>query len=291
MISIDVFKSLRSEDFHILRIVESRMNDFLYVPIDIIVSDSGFSRNFVLNSLKMMHDYGLLLYKRIPYEGYLLTYSGYDVLAIKFLVDSDYIASFGGALGVGKESDVYLAFTPLDEPVVLKFHRLGAVNLHSASRIRGYLAESKRLPWIFRSKSSANREFNILKAVFKAGVRVPMPIVWDRHVVVMSYVDGDLLYVCDFLPDPLEFFHMILDEIRLLYSKCGYVHGDLSEYNIIVTPDLKPVIIDWPQAVEVDNPSAMMLLERDVSNIVNFFIKRFRLNLKFTDSLSYVLSK
>lgn len=290
MLPIDVFKSLRDEDFNLLRIIESRMNNFLYVPLDLIVSDSGFSRSFVLDSLKRMHDYGLLLYKKIPYEGYLLTYHGYDVLAMKFLVDSDFVTAFGGALGVGKESDVYIGFTPVNETVVLKFHRLGAVNLHSVSRIRGYLTNSKKIPWIFRSKISAAREFKILKAVFKAGVNVPMPIICDRHVVVMSYVDGDLLYVCDFLSDPMDLFNMILDEVRLLYFKGGYVHGDLSEYNIIVTPDLEPVIIDWPQAVEVSNPSARMLLERDINNIVTFFIKRFKLNLRFEDSISYVLS-
>jgi len=288
MLPIEAFKSLDADDFHILSIVENRMKSFLYVPLDLIASDSGFSRGFILDSLKRMHDMGLVLYKRVPYEGYVLTYAGYDVLAMKYLVDFNYIVGVGGSLGVGKESDVYMAFTPTEESVVLKFHRLGVVNLQSATRIRDYLAHKDELPWIFRSKLSAEREFKVLRDVFKAGVKVPIPIVQNRHVVVMSYVEGDLLYVCDYLPDPHKFFEMILDEMRLSYN-CGYVHGDLSEYNVIVTPDLECVIIDWPQAVEVNHPSAMMLLERDLRNIVDFFARRFKLKLNFTDSLSYVL--
>ncbi|MCX8169366.1 MAG: serine/threonine protein kinase [Candidatus Methanomethylicia archaeon] len=291
MLPIAAFKSLNKREFRILEIIESKMWDVLYVPLDYIILNSGFNRDFVVNSLKKMHDYGLVLFKRVPYESYMLTYAGYDVLALKFLVDSNYIIGVNGALGVGKESDVYMGFTPIEEAVVLKFHRLGAVNLHSASRTRGYLAESKNLPWIFRSKISAEREFKILMDVFKVGVSVPMPIVYDRHVVVMSYIEGDPLYVCDFLPDPMETFNMILDEIKLLYVNGGYVHGDLSEYNVIITPELKPIVIDWPQAIKVDDPSANMLLERDIYNIVTFFIKRFRLNLIFEEALSYVLGK
>lgn len=291
MIPIEALRILSDDDLKILMILEFGMQKFLYVPVDYVVENSDLSRNFILNSLKKMHDLGLLLYRRVPYEGYSLNYAGYDILALNFLTASNNIHKLNGVLGVGKESDVYMAFTPINEVVVLKFHRLGVVNLHNVRRIRGFLAEREKIHWIFMSKISAEREFKFLKIAYDIGVNVPVPIVQNRHVVVMSYVNGDLLYLCSFLGDPETFFNNVLDNIRLLYVEGGCVHGDLSEYNIIVTRDFEPVFIDWPQAVAVNDPSARMLLERDLRNIIRFFTKRFGLKLNFTNILSYIMNK
>jgi len=68
----------------------------------------------------------------------------------------------------------------------------------------------------------------------------------------------------------LEFHGFLLNQVvRMLCA--GLIHGDLSEYNILVG-ELGPVIIDLPQAVDAaGNNSAEQMLERDVANLTNYF--------------------
>jgi RIO kinase 1 len=69
-----------------------------------------------------------------------------------------------------------------------------------------------------------------------------------------------------------------------LYRDAGLVHGDLSEYNILVVPerfinrsesaDITPVLIDFAQAVDVRHPEAERFLARDVGQVLTFFAKQ-----------------
>jgi len=68
---------------------------------------------------------------------------------------------------------------------------------------------------------------------------------------------------------------MILEEVEKAWS-LEIVHADLSEFNIIVTED-GPRIIDWPQAVERSHPHALELLERDLTNVLRFFARKYKL--------------
>ncbi|NVM04641.1 MAG: tyrosine protein kinase, partial [Candidatus Helarchaeota archaeon] len=63
--------------------------------------------------------------------------------------------------------------------------------------------------------------------------------------------------------------------IYLAYSKAKLIHGDLSEYNILITPELDIVIIDWPQWVPYDHPNFKFYLKRDISNILKFFKRKY----------------
>jgi RIO kinase 1 len=58
--------------------------------------------------------------------------------------------------------------------------------------------------------------------------------------------------------------------IKQLYDKAKLVHGDLSEYNIMI-PDGYPVLIDFGQAVTKEHPEARAFLERDIENINHYF--------------------
>jgi RIO kinase 1 len=72
-------------------------------------------------------------------------------------------------------------------------------------------------------------------------------------------------------PEQARVFHnfLISQIVRMLCD--GLIHGDLSEYNVLVGSD-GPVIIDLPQAVDAaGNNNARMMLERDVSNMANYF--------------------
>jgi RIO kinase 1 len=122
-----------------------------------------------------------------------------------------------------------------------------------------------------------NAEVDALYRLAAAGVRVPQPRLCYDGVLVM-----DLVLDADGAPAPrlndvaldeavaLEYHALLLDQVvRMLCA--GIIHGDLSEYNILVGAD-GPVIIDLPQAVDAaGNSNAAVMLERDVDNLRAYF--------------------
>jgi RIO kinase 1 len=118
-----------------------------------------------------------------------------------------------------------------------------------------------------------NTEVDALYRLDAAGVRVPKPYGFFNGVLVMELVtdtDGysaPRLGEVELSPDVARTYHafMIGQIVRMLCA--GLIHGDLSEYNVLVGPD-GPVIIDLPQAVDAaGNNGALAMLERDVGNI------------------------
>jgi len=120
-----------------------------------------------------------------------------------------------------------------------------------------------------------NAEVDALYQLAAADVRVPRPYGYFNDVLIMELVtdsDGNpapRLGEVDLSPDTAREYHrfMIQQIVRML--KIGLVHGDLSEFNVLVAPD-GPVIIDLPQVVNAaGNNGAFAMLERDVNNIRN----------------------
>jgi RIO kinase 1 len=120
-------------------------------------------------------------------------------------------------------------------------------------------------------------EVDALYRLAAAGVCVPQPYICHEGVLLM-----DLVTDADGHPAPrlndieltteqaLEFHARLLNQVvRMLCA--GIIHGDLSEYNILVGSD-GPVIIDLPQAVDAaGNSNASAMLERDVANLASYF--------------------
>ena len=73
-----------------------------------------------------------------------------------------------------------------------------------------------------------------------------------------------------------------------MYQRCKLVHADLSEYNIVVQKDGTVLLIDWPQAVNLEHPNAENLLERDVRNVLRFFQRKFEVYRGLEETLDYV---
>ena len=73
------------------------------------------------------------------------------------------------------------------------------------------------------------------------------------------------------LEDPETLFNVVYDFIKRLY-KAGLVHGDLSEFNILLIAQ-RPVVIDISQGVSVDHPKSDQFLIRDLKNVFNYFEK------------------
>ena len=120
-------------------------------------------------------------------------------------------------------------------------------------------------------------EVDELYRLAAAGVRVPTPYNFCDGVLLMELVtdaDGDAaprLNDVVFSPEDALRHHatLVKEVVRMLCA--GVVHGDLSEFNILLAAD-GPVIIDLPQAIDAaGNNHAQRMLQRDVDNLKNFF--------------------
>lgn len=122
-----------------------------------------------------------------------------------------------------------------------------------------------------------NAEVDALYRLAAAGVRVPVPYICHEGVLLMELLtdaDGNAAPRLNDVPLTRELaleYHAVLLRQVVLMLCAGVIHGDLSEYNILVDA-LGPVIIDLPQAINAaDSSVAESMLERDVSNLANFF--------------------
>jgi RIO kinase 1 len=120
-----------------------------------------------------------------------------------------------------------------------------------------------------------NAEVDALYKLVAADVRVPKPYGYFNDVLIMELVTdaagnpAPRLGEVDLSPElALEYHAFLVRQIVRMLS-LGLIHGDLSEFNVLVGPD-GPVIIDLPQAVNAaGNNNAFAMLERDVNNIRN----------------------
>ncbi|WP_407330427.1 PA4780 family RIO1-like protein kinase [Enterovibrio sp. 27052020O] len=122
-----------------------------------------------------------------------------------------------------------------------------------------------------------NAEVDALYALSAAGVRVPTPYGCIDGVLLMELVTDDQGSVAPRLNDVTlskeqalrDHGTVIQDVVRMLCE--GIIHGDLSEFNVLVD-HIGPVIIDLPQAVDASaNNNAKWMLERDVNNMTNYY--------------------
>ncbi|MFQ5998507.1 MAG: RIO1 family regulatory kinase/ATPase, partial [Candidatus Bathyarchaeia archaeon] len=74
------------------------------------------------------------------------------------------------------------------------------------------------------------------------------------------------------LSDPNETYKKIVESVKVLFQKAELVHGDLSEFNIMIFHD-EPYIFDMSQAVLVSHPLSHELLRRDLTNLTAYFQK------------------
>jgi len=268
--------------------IELGMGSYEYVPIDEITRFSELPSEKVNFHLKHLHSFGLIQRWAGPYTGYVLNTAGYDCLAINAAVKANVLEAFGKPIGVGKESDVYDALTPKGNRVAAKFHRLGRISFRQTKRVRGYVAERRHISWLYQSRLAAEHEFQALLQVYRRGVSVPKPIFQNRHLVVMGFIEGAPLAEYMDIPNPKSVLREVLRNIRQAYVKAGVVHADLSEFNIIIKPDRRILIIDWPQYVTRDHPNVEFLLQRDVQNTLSYFKRKFKVEFPIERALEYV---
>jgi len=191
----------------------------------------------------------------------------------------------------GKEAQIYLVRVEGEEYVAKVYkeasertfkHRTQYTEGRRTRNSRDQRAVNKRSRHGRKLDESAWRstEVDMIYRLRDAGVRVPEPINFVDGVLVMELVKnaegepaprlGDLRFSA---AEALAVYQQLLQEVvRMLCA--GVIHGDLSDFNVLMGAD-GPVLIDFPQAVDpANNQSARKLLLRDVDNL-HRFLERF----------------
>ena len=145
------------------------------------------------------------------------------------------------------------------------------------SRQARAMAKGSRYGREAQEEAWQNAEVDALYRLARAGVRVPKPYNFHAGVLLMELVTdaygnaAPRLNDVVFTPEQARMhFQTLLRQVVLMLC-AGVIHGDLSEYNILVAGD-GPVIIDLPQAVDAaGNNHARDMLVRDVANLSGFF--------------------
>jgi len=210
--------------------------------------------------------------------------------SLETLIEYGIIQEVVRPLMSGKEAQVYVVVAGGEECVAKVYkeanqrtfkHRSDYTEGRRTRNTRDQRAMSKRSQHGRKKDEDAWRstEVEMIYRLRDAGVRVPEPLNFVEGVLVMELVKnaegdaaprlGDLTY------SPAEargiYQELMREVIRMLCA--GVIHGDLSEFNVLMSHD-GPVVIDFPQAVDpTHNANSQKLLLRDVDNLHRFLAR------------------
>jgi len=108
-LDVNVLRYLGREEFRVLTAVEMGQKNHEIVPLPLVDSIAGLKHGGTFRALKNLLRHKLVHHDGSKYDGYRLTYMGYDFLAIRTLVARGLISGIGRQIGVGKESDIFEA--------------------------------------------------------------------------------------------------------------------------------------------------------------------------------------
>jgi RIO kinase 1 len=204
--------------------------------------------------------------------------------ALQPLIDDGIIDEVIRSLKSGKEATVYIVRSGTEHRCAKVYRDMAQRSFQQRSQYqegrkvrssRQTRAIGKKTRFGRKSEESAwkNAEVTALYQLTSAGVRVPRPYGYFNGVLIMELITDGTGHSAPRLGEvelsaqrACEYHEFLVHQIvRMLCA--GVIHGDLSEYNVLVGRE-GPVIIDLPQAVNASgNNSALLLLERDVNNI------------------------
>lgn len=287
MLLAEIYKELDYIDKRILLLLDKLLIRYEYVPLSVIEGSINVPPRELALRLGRLSEMKLIKRSLTSRTGYRLTFLGLDCLALDDLVRDGVIAYLGSSIGMGKESEVYIAKSSKEALLAVKFYRIGKASFQKVSRVRQYLTNERS--WLIRSKLAAEREYSVLSELPRYTENVPRAYGWSRHAVVMSFINGVELYRCRELRKPTEVLYGIFNALRAAFIHLGIVHSDLSEYNVVVSiVDEVPYIIDWPQYVYRDNPLHLEYLKRDVLYVIKFFKRRYGVSIDVGKALRFV---
>jgi RIO kinase 1 len=191
------------------------------------------------------------------------------------------IEALYGVISTGKEANVFVGVDGKGKRIAVKVYRTYTTEFR---RMWEYLASDPRVGYLPKDMRKlvfvwTRREFKNLQRAMKYAVRVPEPEVFRNNVLVMEFIGDDSsaprlkdaereLERGDFE----ELYNTLMSVIERLWKRGEMVHGDLSEYNVLLHDN--PVVIDWSQATVKRNRMSLELLRRDIRNVVNYFARK-----------------
>jgi len=199
------------------------------------------------------------------------------LLVIYQFLNSGVLYEVHGVVNAGKEARVYLGKTKEGKDLAVKIYLTTSAEFRKG--MLKYIEGDYRFKGVKRDTRSliftwAQKEFRNLEQASRAKVRVPKPVAVRNNVLVMEFIGKDGVSAPSLKEqspsDPDEVYSLLLTYLTRLYRKAELVHGDLSEYNIMMWKG-KPVIFDVSQAVPTSHPMAEFLLRRDLANVNRFF--------------------
>jgi RIO kinase 1 len=200
------------------------------------------------------------------------------------LIDDGVIDEVIRSLKSGKEATVYLVRSGAQTRCAKLYRDMAQRSFQKRAKyqegrkVRGSrqaraVSKSTRFGRKEQEAAWKNAEVDALYKLVAAGVRVPKPYGYFNDTLIMELVTdsaGDpapRLGEVDLSPESARAYHHFLIQQIVRMLSIGLIHGDLSEFNVLVGLD-GPVIIDLPQAVNAaGNNGAFAMLERDVNNI------------------------
>ncbi|CEP13763.1 hypothetical protein [Parasitella parasitica] len=271
-------KALRymsSEEFRVLTAVEMGSKNHEVVPSQLIAQIAQLRHGGTHKRVGELAKKKLIArVQNMSYDGYRLTYGGYDYLALKTFAKRGTVYSVGNQIGVGKESDIYIVADEDDNQHVLKLQRLGRMSFRTIKSKRDYLQKRKSASWMYMSRLAAMKEYAFMKVLYENGFPVPEPVDQSRHCVVMGLIDAFPLRQIEEIGNPGKLYSELMSLIVKL-AQHGLIHGDFNEFNILIKSDGSPVLIDFPQMVSTSHVNAEYYFNRDVECIRVFFRRRF----------------
>ncbi len=204
--------------------------------------------------------------------------------ALQPLIDDGVIDEVLRSLKSGKEATVYLVRSGAHLRCAKVYRDMAQRSFQKRARyqegrkVRGSrqaraIAKSTRFGRREQEAAWKNAEVDALYKLVAAGVRVPKPYGYFNDTLIMELVTDAAGHPAPRLGEvdlsaeaAREYHHFLIRQIVRMLS-IGLIHGDLSEFNVLVGTE-GPVIIDLPQAVNAaGNNGAFAMLERDVNNI------------------------
>jgi RIO kinase 1 len=201
------------------------------------------------------------------------------LMVIYDFLNKGMISEIHGVVKAGKESRVYWGKGKQGNELAIKIYltvsaefRKGILKyIEGDPRFKGLRHDTRSLIFAW-----AQKEFKNLEQAATAKIRVPKPIAVKNNVLIMEFIgkNGVTAPSMKELPpkNPERIYNWLLDYLSRLYRKAELVHGDLSEYNIMIWKG-RPVLFDMAQAVSLSHPMSTFLLHRDLTNLNRFFSK------------------
>jgi RIO kinase 1 len=214
------------------------------------------------------------------------------LLTLYKMITKRIIATLDYPISSGKEGNVFRATDEEGRPLAVKIYRTSTATYKNLTK---YITGDPRFRNIPKDRRGiiflwAQKEYKNLRRMHRLKLQSPEPVKLIKNVLVMEYIGSEKQpapMIKDVtLSNPTKTFESIKKMMKKLYLDAQLVHGDLSEYNILVEKN-ECYLIDVGQSVVLEHPLSSELLSRDVTNISRYF-KKLGVKIHENELLEYI---